>query len=74
MSLDQVFEESLKSNRPIQIQQAAEYFNVFQDLFEDAYFTPVVPLDVRFSTVEKDKEVESRVYTGNQITPLEVVY
>lgn len=67
--LEGVYEECVKTNGPLQLQQAAEYFNIYQDLFEDAYFTPVTPLDIRFCS---DEDVESRVYSGNQILPIEV--
>jgi hypothetical protein len=67
--VDGVYEESMKTNGPIQIEQMAKYYNVYEDLFEEAYFTPVTPLDVRFSS---GVEVESRVFAGNLIAPREV--
>jgi len=73
VSVDQVYEEGAKTNLPRQLYEAADYYKVFQDLFEDAYFTPVTPLNVRFSFTDPRSEevVESKVYSGNQIAPRE---
>lgn len=70
--VEEVHDESIKTNRALHVHQAAEYFSVYQDLFEDAYFSPVVPLEVCYTSGKKGQEIESRVFSGNQITPLEV--
>lgn len=72
--LEDIESERTQTNKPQHLQQAAEYFNLYQDLFGDAYFTPVIPLSVEFSVVSKGEEVVSPVHAGNQITPFEVRY
>jgi len=63
--------EGEKTNGPFHVQEAANFYNVFDDLFGDAYFIPVTSLDVRYSS-GKQNEVETRVYSGNMIAPREV--
>lgn len=53
---------------PLHLHKIAEHYGVFQDLFRDAYFKPVVPLKVDYR-IEDDTFV--RVFTGNVIKPNE---
>jgi large subunit ribosomal protein L38 len=71
VNLNQVHEEWVKTVAAQQIHEAAEYYNVFEDLFGEAFFYPVVPLKVLFE-YEEDPSFVTPVYRGNLIKPSEV--
>lgn len=66
--LEGVYDEWCDTSGPFHIKDVAEYFNVFQDLFGDAYFTPMTIVDVEY----KLKDGYAPVYTGNLLKPAEV--
>lgn len=58
--------EWLTQGGPQHIQQIAEHYGVFEHLFGDAYFAPVVPLHVKYN-IGGDKVAP--VYYGNVLKP-----
>ena len=69
LSLSDVRLEWLKTCGPHHIKRLAEHFNIFDDLFGEAYFVPRVPLDIKFQ-VEDGSLLP--VCFGNQVKPAEV--
>lgn len=69
LSLEDVRLEWLKTCGPYHIKSLAEHYNIFEDLFGEAYFVPRVPLDIKFQ-VEDGASLP--VYYGNQVKPNEV--
>ncbi|XP_046734605.1 39S ribosomal protein L38, mitochondrial [Diprion similis] len=47
----------------------AEHYNIFQDLYGDAYFTPRVPLNISY-TINDDGDL-AKAFRGNILKPLE---
>lgn len=68
VDLQAVREDWLLIDGSSYIHRLAKHYGVFNDLYEDAYFMPVVPLNVNYN-LANDKLV--RVYTGNVIKPSE---
>ncbi|XP_065171907.1 large ribosomal subunit protein mL38-like [Atheta coriaria] len=66
INLDDVKKEWLTQGGPQHIQQIAEHYGVFEHLFGDAYFAPVVPLHVKYN-IGGDKVAP--VYYGNVLKP-----
>jgi hypothetical protein len=48
------------------VQKVADHYNVYKDLFGQAFFTPSVDLKVEYAA---EKESKSLVYYGNKIPP-----
>ncbi|XP_046388291.1 39S ribosomal protein L38, mitochondrial [Ischnura elegans] len=65
--LEEVKREWNATEGPSQVKRIAEHYGVFEHLFGDAYFTPVVPLDIRY----KMDEVNIPSFYGNVIKPNE---
>lgn len=63
--LDDVEEEWALNNGPEHIKAAAEHYGIFDHLFGDAVFLPVVPLRINYDSGEE----EHLVYRGNYLTP-----
>ncbi|XP_003484651.1 39S ribosomal protein L38, mitochondrial [Bombus impatiens] len=59
----------LQTTSPYDIQKIADHYNIFQDLFGNAFFFPVVQLDINYNIDDNDTLV--KVYTGNVIKPAE---
>lgn len=71
--LDQVYEEWKKSISPSHIKESATYFGIYADLFGDAYFKPVIPIDIAYKQgAEAAEEILVPVYRGNIVKPSEV--
>ncbi|XP_076286146.1 mitochondrial ribosomal protein L38 [Lasioglossum baleicum] len=68
IDIDVAREIWVKTNSPSDLHRIADHYRVFQHLFKDAYFKPVVPLEIDYQ-VQDDEFV--RVYTGNVIKPSE---
>ncbi|XP_076248768.1 mitochondrial ribosomal protein L38 isoform X2 [Calliopsis andreniformis] len=68
VDLDRVKETWLETCSPFDIHRIAEYYGIFQDLFGDAYFMPVVPMEIHY---EMEEDTFARVHTGNVIKPSE---
>lgn len=68
VNLEEVRKVWLKSSSPFDIRRIANHYGIFQDLFSNAYFLPIVPLEITY-TVDDDTVV--RVHTGNIIKPIE---
>lgn len=68
IDLERVKECWLEVLSPFHSCRIAKYYGIFQHLFGDAYFLPVVPLEIDYK-VEDDTFV--RVHTGNVIKPSE---
>ena len=47
----------------------AEHYGIFRDLFENAYFYPVVNMRIAY---QYDEELVTPVYTGNVVPPSDV--
>ncbi|XP_012287420.1 39S ribosomal protein L38, mitochondrial [Orussus abietinus] len=69
VDLDKVRRDWSKTIGPSHIHRIAEHFGIFKDLYGDAYFVPVVPLNVGYNIEEED--LYAKVYTGNIIKPNE---
>lgn len=68
ISLDEVKTVWNKLDAPVHIRRIANHYGIFQDLFGDAYFHPVVPLTIQY---ELESDMIAKVYTGNVIKPKE---
>ncbi|KYN02416.1 PREDICTED: 39S ribosomal protein L38, mitochondrial [Cyphomyrmex costatus] len=68
VDLKTVKEDWLRIDGPSHIHRLAKHFGVYNDLYGDAYFMPVVPLNISYE-LKDDKLV--KVYTGNVIKPSE---
>ena len=68
IDLDQVRDEWSTLNGPGQIRTIAEYYGVFEHLFGDAYFTPVISLNIDYAVNDDLAAVVSR---GNLMKPSE---
>ena len=71
ISLEEVRKEWLKTSGPFHIKTIVEHFNIFEDLYGEAYFVPRVPLDISYNFTD---DVVTPVCYGNQIKPNEVSY
>ena len=69
--LDSVKEDWLEEIGPYHLRAVAEHYGIYGDLFNDAYFLPVLPVNIHF---DYDEEYVTPVYCGNQISPEEVCY
>ncbi|XP_017893238.1 39S ribosomal protein L38, mitochondrial [Ceratina calcarata] len=58
----------LETSSPFEIHKIAEHYGIFQHLFGDAFFFPVVPLSISY---EIDNDIFVRVHSGNVIKPAE---
>ena len=67
--VDQIKQEWFKTSGPFHLKRVAEHFNVFDDLFGEAYFVPRIPLQITYP--QHDNTVMP-VHYGNQIKPHEV--
>ena len=67
--LGEVKNEWLKTTGPYHIKTIVEHFNIFRDLYGEAYFIPRVPLKIAYSDTA---DTSTPVYFGNQIKPNEV--
>jgi len=65
--MDGVYQEWGATSAPFQIQNTAEYYNVFDDLFGSAYFTPINMLNIRYDQGDAD----ALVFQGNLLKPAE---
>jgi len=68
ISLEEVRKEWLKTSGPFHIKTIVEHFNIFEDLYGEAYFVPRVPLDISYNFTD---DVVTPVCYGNQIKPNE---
>lgn len=68
ISLDDVRCEWLRTSGPFHMKTLAEHFNIYDDLFGEAYFVPRVPLTIKYEDADG---VQTAVYSGNQIKPVE---
>ena len=71
VSLDSIHEEWVKTSGPFQIKNIAEHYNIFEDLFGEAYFVPRVALKIQY---DQGDGKALPVYYGNQIKPAEVYH
>uniref|UniRef100_A0A336MQ47 Large ribosomal subunit protein mL38 n=1 Tax=Culicoides sonorensis TaxID=179676 RepID=A0A336MQ47_CULSO len=67
IDMDQVHEDWLKNNGPLQIKRIAEHYKIFEHLFGDAYFVPRVDMQIRYNL--SDGETQAPVYYGNLLKP-----
>ncbi|EZA58997.1 hypothetical protein DMN91_010852 [Ooceraea biroi] len=64
VDLQKVREDWQQTDSPVHTQRIAEYYGIYNDLYGDAYFAPVVPLEIKYSL--KDEKMV-KVYNGNVI-------
>lgn len=69
ISLEEIRKEWLKTSAPFHIRAVAEHYNIFEDLFGEAFFLPRIPLSIKY---EQPDGSNLPVYFGNQIKPKEV--
>ncbi|KOC61450.1 39S ribosomal protein L38, mitochondrial [Habropoda laboriosa] len=69
VNMEEVREAWLETNSPFHARRIADHYGIFQDLFEDAFFFPVVPLEIDYRIKDEDSFV--RVHTGNIVKPAE---
>lgn len=67
IDLDKEKSEKHVSDRCTQLRQIADHYGIFDHLFGDAYFNPVVPLTVEFD-LETDDTL-AVAHSGNIIKP-----
>lgn len=68
IDLQKVRQDWLQMDGPFHIHRIAEHYDIYKHLYGDAYFMPIVPLDISYE-LEDDKL--ARVYNGNVIKPSE---
>lgn len=68
ISLDEVKNVWNQLDAPQHIKRIANHYGVFQDLFGDAYFYPVLPVTIEYQFAS---EMVAKVYTGNVVKPKE---
>jgi len=68
ISLEEIRKEWQKTSGPFHIKTIVEHFNIFQDLYGEAYFVPRVPLNISYSFTN---DISTPVCFGNQIKPNE---
>lgn len=68
VDLEQAMRIWLETSSPYEMHKIAEHYGIFQDLFGDAYFYPVVPLRISY---EVDDDTLARVHSGNVVKPAE---
>lgn len=71
ISLETVRKEWLTTAGPFHLKRIAEHYNIFQDLFGDAYFVPRIPLTIKYQDLD---ETLTPVFSGNHIKPSEVTF
>ncbi|KAK0181042.1 hypothetical protein PV327_003363 [Microctonus hyperodae] len=69
IDLDQMRKDWWISTAPSQIKTIADHYGVYDDLFGDAYFHPVLPLDIKYDF--GDEEKIATVHRGNILLPSE---
>ncbi|XP_033223400.1 39S ribosomal protein L38, mitochondrial [Belonocnema kinseyi] len=69
IDLEVAKEDWLKTAAPTQMRTIADHYGIFNDLYGEAYFHPVVPLTIDYNF--GDPELLARVHRGNLITPSE---
>lgn len=71
VNIDDVKAEHEESgNLYVEIANACELYGIYEDLFDSAYFTPTLNLNVEY---DFDQELVTPVYRGNVIKPKEAV-
>ncbi|KAG6797650.1 39S ribosomal protein L38, mitochondrial [Apis mellifera caucasica] len=68
LNLEEVKRFWLEISFSYDIHKIATHYGIFQDLFGDAFFFPVVPLEISYKI---DDDTSVKVYTGNVIKPAE---
>ena len=63
--MEQANEEWLRTSGYYHIKKLSDHYGVYEHLFGDAYFLPVVPLCVNYTKAD----VKHSVYFGNLIKP-----
>ncbi|XP_075229396.1 large ribosomal subunit protein mL38-like [Lycorma delicatula] len=63
--LDEVYEDWKKTVGPYQIKDIAEHYGIFNDLYGDAFFLPIVIMDISY----KSNEGFVPVFRGNDVKP-----
>ncbi|XP_058793180.1 large ribosomal subunit protein mL38 [Phymastichus coffea] len=69
IDMDKIREVWLLTDAPYDIHRVAKHYGIFDDLYEDAYFYPVIPLTIDYDFGHE--ELLARVYTGNLIKSFE---
>ena len=70
VSLDEVREEWEQTSAPYHIRRIAHHYGIFKDLFDSADFLPQVMMKIDYRV---DAEHMMPVFTGNVVTPTEVI-
>lgn len=68
LNLEEVKKFWLEISSSYDIHKIATHYGIFQDLFGDAFFLPVVPLEISYNI---DDDTLIKVYRGNVIKPAE---
>ncbi|KAK6629428.1 hypothetical protein RUM43_003245 [Polyplax serrata] len=69
LDLQKIKEEWWKGVGPAQIHRLAEHYQIFKHLFGEAYFMPLINMDIYYP--QKDEKLVAPVYWGNIVTPTE---
>lgn len=69
IDLEQIREVWIKTDGPDHICRIAKHYGIYQDLYGDAYFLPIVKLQIDYDI--KSDDLLARVYNGNVIKPAE---
>lgn len=69
IDLEKTKEDWLLTNAPEHTRKVAEHFGIFENLYGDAYFHPVLPLSIDYDF--GNEELLGRVHRGNIILSCE---
>nr|CAH0098953.1 unnamed protein product [Daphnia galeata] len=68
ISIKEIRKEWLQTAAPFHIKAIAEHYNIFEDIFGEAFFLPRIPLSIEYQQTDGST---MPVYFGNQIKPNE---
>lgn len=66
IDLERVKADWLEGNAPHHMHRIAKHYGIFDDLYEDGYFYPIVPLSIDYDFGHE--ELLAKVYSGNIIS------
>ena len=69
ISIKEIRKEWLQTAAPFHIKAIDEHYNIFEDIFGEAFFLPRIPLSIEYRQTDGST---MPVYFGNQIKPNEV--
>lgn len=68
LNLDEARKIWLDTCSPLHVRRIADHYGIFRDLYGDAFFLPVVPLDINYRVGD---DTFIKVYNGNVVKSAE---